>query len=168
MFADRNESLDADLAVFYDRLLAALRQTAFRDGKWQLLDAWPAWEGNGSNDAFICYAWTGPADERRLVVVNYAAHQSQSYVHYRGRILLIGSGASWTRWAKRRTSAKAQNWISAGFTWIWARGATTCLRSNAERYPETLRPPTRLLQDGSVLPLRDRRTSAGIDLQGQS
>jgi hypothetical protein len=75
------ESLDADLAVFYDRLLAALRQTAFRDGKWQLVEALPAWEGNGSNDAFICYAWTGPADERRLVVVNYAAHQSQSYVH---------------------------------------------------------------------------------------
>jgi Alpha amylase, catalytic domain len=72
-----NESTDAELAVFYDRLLACLEHPAFRDGEWRLLDARPAWDGNGSNDDFICYAWTGPADERRLVVVNYADHHSQ-------------------------------------------------------------------------------------------
>ncbi|HEY7023694.1 MAG TPA: alpha-amylase family glycosyl hydrolase [Candidatus Limnocylindrales bacterium] len=75
-----NEAIDAEQAVFYDRVLACLGEPAFRDGQWQLLDASPAWEGNGSNDAFICYAWTGTSDERRLVVANYAAHQSQSYV----------------------------------------------------------------------------------------
>ncbi len=72
-----NEGTDADLAVFYDRLLACLDQPAFRDGQWQLLDARAAWDGNGSNDDFICYAWTGPADERRIVAVNYADHDSQ-------------------------------------------------------------------------------------------
>jgi len=75
-----SEYLDADLAVFYDRLFASLRQDVFREGEWQLLDAWPAWDGNGSNDAFICYAWTGSADERRLVIANYASHQSQTYL----------------------------------------------------------------------------------------
>ena len=74
------EAPDASIAAFYDRLLACLRERAFRDGRWQLLDAHPAWQGNGSNDAFIAFAWSGPGDERRLVAVNYAAHQSQCYV----------------------------------------------------------------------------------------
>ena len=54
------------------RLLACLKDRAFRDGRWQLLDARPAWEGNGSNDAFVVFAWTGPGDQRRVVAVNYA------------------------------------------------------------------------------------------------
>jgi hypothetical protein len=75
-----DESIDADLAAFYDRLLGCLDQPAFRDGQWQLLEARPAWDGNASNDDFICFAWSGPADERRLVTVNYSAHHSQCYV----------------------------------------------------------------------------------------
>jgi len=74
------EAPDASIAGFYDRLLACLNDPAFRDGHWQLLDARPAWEGNGSNDAFIAFSWTGPGDLRRLVAVNYAGHQSQCYV----------------------------------------------------------------------------------------
>ena len=75
-----DEATDSALAAFYDRLLACLREPVFRDGHWQLLDARPAWDGNGSNDDFICYAWTGPADERRIVAVNYSGHDSQSRV----------------------------------------------------------------------------------------
>jgi glycosidase len=71
---------DAAIARFYDTLLACLRDQAFRDGRWQLLGADPAWDGNGSHDAIIAFVWTGPGDRRRLVVVNYAAHQSQCYV----------------------------------------------------------------------------------------
>lgn len=74
------EAPDAAIAAFYDRLLACLDDPAFRDGHWQLLDARPAWEGNGSNDAFVAFSWTGPGDARRLVTVNYAGHQSQCYV----------------------------------------------------------------------------------------
>ena len=48
-------------------------------GEWQRLDCQPAWEGNGSWDAFIIHAWEGPRQERMLIVVNYAAHQSQCY-----------------------------------------------------------------------------------------
>jgi hypothetical protein len=74
------EVRDAAIAVFYDDLLACLKDPAFRDGDWQLLDARPAWEGNESNDAFVIFSWTGPGDLRRLVAVNYAPHQSQCYV----------------------------------------------------------------------------------------
>jgi len=44
------------------------------------LEARPAWEGNWSSDAFIAFAWSGPGERRRLVAVNYAGHQSQSYL----------------------------------------------------------------------------------------
>jgi hypothetical protein len=74
------EVLDTSMFSFYDRLITCLNDPAFRDGHWQLLDARPAWEGNGSNEAFVAFSWTGPGDLRRLVVVNYACHQSQSYV----------------------------------------------------------------------------------------
>ena len=73
------EVADPAIGAFYDRLLACLRDPAFRDGQWQLVDARSAWDGNGSNDAFICFSWTGPGDSLRLVVVNYAGHQSQCY-----------------------------------------------------------------------------------------
>ncbi len=36
--------------------------------------------GNGSSDAFIAHAWTGPDNERMLIVVNYASHSSQCYL----------------------------------------------------------------------------------------
>jgi hypothetical protein len=75
-----DEPVDADLAKFYDRLLAVLRQPLVRDGRWQLLECRPAWEGNGTSDCFLAFAWQGPGEERLLAAVNYAPHQSQCYV----------------------------------------------------------------------------------------
>jgi len=74
------EPVDQKLEQFYDRLLAVLRNPAVRDGDWQLLECVPAWEGNGSADSFIVYAWQASSGERMLVTVNYAPHQSQCYV----------------------------------------------------------------------------------------
>ena len=74
------EDVDVSTVAFYDGLLACLNDPAFRDGQWQLLDARPAWEGNGSNHAFIAFSWSGPGELRRLVVANYADHRSQCYV----------------------------------------------------------------------------------------
>ena len=51
-----------------------------RDGRWQLLECVPAWEGNWTNDCFLAFAWEGHAGERLLVTVNYAPNQSQCYV----------------------------------------------------------------------------------------
>jgi Alpha amylase, catalytic domain len=75
-----DEPVDADLTRFYDRLLAVLRRPAVREGRWQLLECAPAWDGNWTWDCFLASAWQGAADERFLVVVNYAANQSQCHV----------------------------------------------------------------------------------------
>jgi hypothetical protein len=75
------EPLDKDLCDFYDRLLALLKQSAFRDGRWQLLECTPAWEGNWTHDCFLVFAWRGPEEERAVVAVNYAANPSQCHVH---------------------------------------------------------------------------------------
>jgi hypothetical protein len=74
------ETPDTSIAAFYDCLIACLKDAAFRDGAWQLLDARPAWEGNGSHESFITFAWSGPEDLKRLVVANYAGHPSQCYL----------------------------------------------------------------------------------------
>jgi glycosidase len=74
------EPIDPRAERFYDRLLAVLREPAVRDGEWQLLDCTPAWEGNGTWDCFLVFAWQGPGGERLLVTVNYAPNPSQCYV----------------------------------------------------------------------------------------
>ena len=75
-----NESTDDMLHEFYDRLLRVLRQRTVRNGQWRLLDAAPAWDGNGTWDSFLIFAWQVTGKERLLVTVNYAATQSQCYV----------------------------------------------------------------------------------------
>jgi len=74
------EDTDADTAAFYERLIACLKDTAFRDGRWQLLECRPAWEGNATWDSFVAFSWSGPDHQRRLVAVNYAEHEGQCYV----------------------------------------------------------------------------------------
>ncbi len=74
------EPTDKTLHQFYEHLLAVLRRRTVRDGQWRLLDCAPAWEGNGTWDSFLAFAWQGPGKERLLVTVNYVATQSQCYV----------------------------------------------------------------------------------------
>jgi hypothetical protein len=75
-----SEPRDQQLLEFYERLLAVLRQPAFRDGQWQLLDCTPGWDGNWTNDCFLVFTWQGRATERHVVAVNYALNQSQCHV----------------------------------------------------------------------------------------
>jgi Alpha amylase, catalytic domain len=75
-----NEPVDAELMKFYDRLLAVLRRPVVRQGRWQLLECVPAWQGNWTSDCCLAFAWQGTGDERLLVVVNYAPNQSQCYI----------------------------------------------------------------------------------------
>jgi hypothetical protein len=75
-----NEPVDQKLKQFYERLLAVLHRPGVREGGWQLLECIPAWDGNGSSDAFLSYAWQDSGGERLLVSVNYAPHHSQCYV----------------------------------------------------------------------------------------
>jgi hypothetical protein len=74
------EPRDEGLQQFYDRLLSVLRAPALREGRWQLLECVPAWDGNWTWDGFLAFAWQGPGGERLLVTVNYAANQGQCYV----------------------------------------------------------------------------------------
>jgi hypothetical protein len=74
------EPIDEVLKNFYTALLQILIKPIFRDGSWQLLEPLPAWEGNGTWDSFIAFAWTGKDGERVLVAVNYASHDSQCYL----------------------------------------------------------------------------------------
>ena len=74
-----SETVDPLLPEFYDRLLACLKIDAARSGQWQLLSTRSAWDGNDTYLDFIASAWQGQSGEHLLVVVNYAAHQSQCY-----------------------------------------------------------------------------------------
>ena len=88
------EPVDEALHQFYDRLLAVLKRPAVRDGQWRLLECAPAWEGNGTWNGFMAWAWHGGDRQRLLIAVNYAGHQSQCYVRLpfdelRGRSVLL-------------------------------------------------------------------------------
>jgi hypothetical protein len=74
------EPVDASLQGFYEQLMTVLRQPVFRNGTWSLAEIMPAWDGNWTSDCFIAWCWQQDDGERRLVVVNYAANQSQCYV----------------------------------------------------------------------------------------
>ena len=74
------EPTEEALHQFYQGLLAVLRQPQVRDGQWCLLEGVPAWEGNGTVDCFLAFAWQGAEGEPLLVAINYAPHQSQCRV----------------------------------------------------------------------------------------
>jgi glycosidase len=74
------EPVDSKLQWFYDGLLAVLRHPVVRNGRWQLLECVPAWDGNFSCDAFVACTWQNGDGDRLLVAVNYAPHHSQCYV----------------------------------------------------------------------------------------
>ena len=72
------ESVSSSLSEFYERLRSVLKRDVVRDGNWQLLDCSPAWDGNGTHNAFVTMAWTN-GDQRLLVAVNDSADQAQCY-----------------------------------------------------------------------------------------
>jgi len=74
------EPTDDRLHQFYERLLVQLRQSAVRDGQWQLLECLQAWEGNGTFDSFMAWSWQTREGQRRLIAINYAGQQGQCYV----------------------------------------------------------------------------------------
>jgi len=69
-----DEAPDADVRTFYDRLLAVLREPAFRNGTWDRIEPRPAdpggAPGDGTHDGFVAHAWRGVAGDRWVVVVN--------------------------------------------------------------------------------------------------
>lgn len=69
---------NADIAAFYDRLVAALKTSdAFRNGAWSLVAPLSAWAGNPTWQDFISYAWQSADGGRYVIVVNYSDGQGQ-------------------------------------------------------------------------------------------
>ena len=75
------ETTNPEIAKFYKQLLAVLHKPVVKNGEWQELSCQPAWEGNGTWDAFVAHSLHGTKGELILVVVNYAAHPSQCYLN---------------------------------------------------------------------------------------
>jgi len=71
------ELTNPEIADFYARLLAVLKRTTFRDGRWSQIQPLPAWSGNWTSDSFVAYAWAGEDGNCYVVVVNYAGNQGQ-------------------------------------------------------------------------------------------
>jgi glycosidase len=74
------EEIDQILEEFYGKLLACLNRPEVRDGRWQLLEIHPAWEGNPTYDRFLAYAWEGGTGQCLLVAINYGPSQGQCHV----------------------------------------------------------------------------------------
>ncbi len=74
------EAIDTILEEFYGKLLACLKRSEVRDGRWQLLEVRPAWDGNPTWDRFLAFAWEGEAQQRLLIAANYGPSQGQCHV----------------------------------------------------------------------------------------
>ncbi|GIV81343.1 MAG: hypothetical protein KatS3mg051_0697 [Anaerolineae bacterium] len=66
------ETDDPQVLAFYRALLDEVRHPVYHEGQWQLLETFPAWDLNATHRHLIAYVWQS-GDERRLIVVNYAA-----------------------------------------------------------------------------------------------
>jgi hypothetical protein len=66
--------------AFYSKLLRIVSHPVFRNGKWTLLNARPAWHDNSTWQNFMAYWWEKQGEGARLVVINYAPHSGQVYV----------------------------------------------------------------------------------------
>ncbi|MFC1922276.1 alpha-amylase family glycosyl hydrolase [Chloroflexota bacterium] len=75
-----HEPVDKEIEAFYDALLIVLRNPIVQNGAWQSLACRPAWDGNGSWDAFVAHSWRGSDGEQMLIAVNNAPHASQCYI----------------------------------------------------------------------------------------
>jgi hypothetical protein len=73
-----SETVDSDLKVFYQRLLAAMKTEALQGGEWLLCDR-SGWPDNPSFLNLVAWCWHG-AKERYLVVVNLSGERSQGRV----------------------------------------------------------------------------------------
>jgi glycosidase len=74
------EPVDSVLQEFYRNLLECLKRPELRQGRWQLLEVRPAWDGNPTWDRFLAFAWEGDNNQRLLITVNYGPAQGQCHV----------------------------------------------------------------------------------------
>jgi Alpha amylase, catalytic domain len=73
-----DEPVDEDLRRFHRDLLAAVRSSGMRSGRWQALDC-TGWPDNPTYHNLLAWCWTG-GDRRQLVVVNFSDGPAQGRV----------------------------------------------------------------------------------------
>lgn len=73
------EPANQGLFAFYLRLLECLKLDSW-PGDWTLLETLPAWDGNWTNNCFLCFSWSSNGELEALAAVNFSDHQSQCYV----------------------------------------------------------------------------------------
>ena len=74
------EQTSTQVKGFYERLLLCINSPIFRKGTWKVLNVKPAWPDNYTWQDFLAFSWHEESSGTRLVVVNYAPHNSQGYV----------------------------------------------------------------------------------------
>ena len=72
-----DEPVDRELSGFYDTLLAAVKDSTFRTGTWELCDC-TGWPGNDTSGNLVAWCWDG--DSRWLVVVNLSDADASGHV----------------------------------------------------------------------------------------
>lgn len=82
-----DEPGDPEVAMHYQKLLAATKHPAFHGGEWTLLEAVPATEGDRSSNSLLTWCWR-QGRQMKLVAVNYSDAEA------RGRVKLPVSGSA--------------------------------------------------------------------------
>jgi Alpha amylase, catalytic domain len=72
-----HEPTDRDLSGFYDTLLAALKDSTFRTGTWELCDC-TGWPGNDTTGNLVAWSWDGGS--RWLIVVNLSDADASGHI----------------------------------------------------------------------------------------
>jgi glycosidase len=73
------EAADAEVIQFYGRLLKVVKQSAFHNGEWSLIEVSQAGEDNKSHHNLLAWFWRY-AKQRKIVVVNYSPSPGQGWL----------------------------------------------------------------------------------------
>ncbi|HXX64224.1 MAG TPA: alpha-amylase family glycosyl hydrolase [Bacteroidota bacterium] len=74
------EDVSKRTKAFYERLLSIISAPVFQQGEWRLLMPRSAWHENYTWQDFLIFWWHSRSSGTRMIVVNYAPHNSQCYV----------------------------------------------------------------------------------------
>jgi glycosidase len=70
------EETDEELQHFYEKLLSITKDFEHGEYEWNMLETFPAWEGNFTNSNFLAWQISG-MNKNYIVCINYGEHTSQ-------------------------------------------------------------------------------------------
>ncbi|MCZ4553525.1 alpha-amylase family glycosyl hydrolase [Gordonia rubripertincta] len=123
---------DEELADFYRRLFAVLRDNTFRTGRWDLCET-RGWPDNPTSQDLIAWTWTGTTGDeakrssthssRWLVVVNLSAETASAAVSVdwddlRGKEFELVDGTRDLRFTRRGDDLRRGMFVELG-PWLW-------------------------------------------------